>query len=293
MFDRKLGTTIKNNLIESDLWIEKIKKDCYKGDVFLTLRNNQADFYYKGGKLFGYDAKGYSTHIKYASVITTKDGEDEKNYLTEKKLADYLIKSDFKANYYRIKENCSNYSGIEAYGVSYLYHKHSYLTDNKIIVLDVEVALESLTEDEDEYYDRIDILLYDKHNKILHFVEAKHYFNTEIWSKSKPKVLSQIERYESQISNKKRKLEILSGYEKYINIINNIFHINLPKPEDIEPKVTLLIFGFDRDQRNNRLKKMITQNPVYSGIKIYVKGKMTDIETEKLWNGDDWKKIIK
>jgi hypothetical protein len=56
------------------------------------------------------------------------------------------------------------------FGVSSLYHKHSYLSDNNIVVLDIEVSFESFNEEHSQ--DRIDILLYKKDTKTLQFVEA-------------------------------------------------------------------------------------------------------------------------
>ncbi len=66
--------------------------------------------------------------------------------------------------------------------------------------------------------------------------------------------------------------------------INNIFSISLLEPTDIDEKVTLLIFGFDDDQKKGRLKKMITENTVYSGIKNYSIGNIKQVVMENLWN---------
>ncbi|MCP6727580.1 MAG: type I restriction enzyme HsdR N-terminal domain-containing protein, partial [Patescibacteria group bacterium] len=247
---------IEDKLIASSLWSNKIEQDCKKQNVFLAIRDNRIDLYHNGGKLFGYDSNGYKTHLKYASAITAND----KDYLTESELSVYRLASDFVSNYQRIKENCSNYSGIEASGVSDLYHKHSYLSNSNVLVLDIEISFESLNEKNNQ--DRIDILLYNKDSKTLQFVEAKHFSNKEIWSKTTPKVISQIKRYESQIA--KRKSEILLEYTEYVKIVNAIFAISLPEPTDIEDNVTLLVFGFDNDQKNGRLKKLITKNPAYS-----------------------------
>ncbi len=263
---------MKNNY----LWSEKIKKDCKKQKVFFTIRNNLIDFYHKGGRLFCFDKKGFKTHIKYASVLP-KTGKD---YLTEPELSDYKPASDFKTNYHRIKENCSNYSGIEAFGVSSLYHKHSYLSDNNIVILDIEISFESFHEGNKQ--DRIDILLYKKDTKNLQFVEAKHYSNKEIWSRTTPKVINQIHKYELQIL--KRQSEILSGYRTYVKILNSIFNISLPEPTNIEDKVILLIFGFDQDQKSGKLKKLITENSVYSGIRNYSIGNIKKVVIENLWN---------
>jgi len=273
---RGLEETIDKNLRISNFWTQKIENDCKDQIVFLAIRNNRIDLYHKGGRLFYFDINGFKTHLKYASVITA-NGRD---YLTESELSDYRLASDFESNYQRIKENCSNYSGIEALGVSDLYHKHSYLSDSNVVVLDIEVSFESLNKQKKQ--DRIDILLYNKDTQTLQFVEAKHYSNKGIWSNTTPEVISQIERYESQIAE--RKAEILTEYSEYTRTLSRIFNISLLEPKDIEDKVTLLIFGFDNDQKNGRLKNLITKNAVYSGIKNYSIGNIKKVVTENLWN---------
>ncbi|MCP3684052.1 MAG: type I restriction enzyme HsdR N-terminal domain-containing protein [bacterium] len=273
---RGLNKTIENNLLKNNLWTDEIKKDCEDQRVFLAIRNNQVDLYHQGGRLFCFDSKGFKTHVKYASVISETGGKD---YLTESELTNYKLASNFRINYNQIKENCSNYSRIEASGVSDLYHKHSYLSDSNVVVLDIEVSFESFSESNKQ--DRIDILLYNKDSQILKFVEAKHYSNKEIWSKATPKVISQIKRYESQIAE--RKTEILSEYSEYVRTLNTIFEIAISEPTDIEDKVTLLIFGFDDDQKKGRLKKKIIKNLVYSDTKIYSFGNIKQVVPENLW----------
>lgn len=273
---RGLEDTIEKSLRTSNFWTKNIENDCKDQIVFLAIRNNQIDLYHKGGRLFCFDRNGFKTHLKYASVITTNG----KDYLTESELLGYRLASDFESNYQRIKENCSNYSGVEALGVSDLYHKHSYLSDSNVVVLDIEVSFESLHKQKKQ--ERIDILLYNKETQTLQFVEAKHYSNNEIWSKTAPEVISQIERYQLQI--RERKSEILAEYSESIRALNRIFNLSLLEPKDIEDKVTLLIFGFDNDQKNGRLKNLITENKkYYSGIKNYSIGNIKQIVTENLW----------
>jgi len=277
---RKLEESIEKNLIKSSLWTNKIKKDRDQNKpVFLAIRDNEIDFYYKGGRLFNFTNSGFKTHIKYASVISAKG----KDYLTENELTNYRLASDFETDYNRIKENCSNYSGVENAGISELYHRHSYLSymDN-VIVLDIEVSFESLSKEKKQ--DRIDILLFNKEKQILQFVEAKHYSNSEIWSNTTPKVIGQIKRYEDQINHGKK--NIIGQYKEYVKILNRIFGVSLPEPNDIEPKVTLLVFGFDRDQEQGRLKNLIVkkENKVYKGIKFYGIGNIKAMNTNSLWN---------
>ena len=273
---RRLETALEADLVKSSLWTNKLLNDCKSQSVFLAIRDNKIGLYHKGGLLFCFDKFGYKTHIKYAAVIESIG----KDYLTEAELTKHKLSSDFESNYSRIKENCSKYSGIEAVSVSEIYHRHSYLSENNIVVLDIEVSFESYNEEKNQ--DRIDILLFNKLTQTLQFVEAKHYSNKEIWSTTAPKVISQINRYENQI--KQRKTEILSEYVGYVKSINNLFEITLPMPEKIDPKVTLLIFGFDRDQLKGRLKELIIKKEDFKGIKVYLKGDISKIETKTLWN---------
>lgn len=273
---RNLKKSIKKDLLKSDLWRKNIENECINENVFCAIRNNIVDFYYKGGRLFKYDKNGFKTHIKYASVIKSKG----KSYLGESDLKNFNLASDFDQNYERIKENCKNYSGLEALGISEIYHKKSYLTTNNIVVLDIEVSFVGLTNDVTN--DRIDILLYNKKTSTLQFIEAKHYSNGEIWSRTTPKVINQIKKYEQQIHQKKKK--IISEYTKYIKAINSIFGINLPFPSFIDPKVTLLVFGFDRDQSKGKLKRLIINNKAYQGIKSYQIGDTKNIKMKNLWN---------
>jgi len=275
---RKLDKSIEDKLIGSRLWSNKLKEDCIEQKVFMAIRNNKIGFYHGGGLLFSFDKDGFKTHIKYASVITLH----EKDYIAEKDLSNCRIIPDFVSNYARITENCSLYSGIEASSVSKIYHKNSFISDIDIIVLDIEVSFGSFDEDTAKKQDRIDILLYNKTTKTLQFVEAKHFSNKEIWSDTTPKVIGQIKRYENQIDQ--RKNEIISEYVGYIKTINNLFNLNLPEPEKIDPKVTLLIFGFDKDQLKGRLNDLIFKNSEYIGIKVYAKGEINNLDTKTLWN---------
>ena len=264
--------------MKSSLWKNKLFNDCNQQKIFLSNRNNNIALYYKGGKLFSFNGDDYSTHIKYAAVIESK----EKNYLTETELRIHKLSSNFEINYDRIKENCKLYSGVEATGVSQIYNKHSYLSDENIIVLDVEVSFKSNTVDNGQ--DRIDLLLFNKETKTLQFVEAKHISNNEIWSTPIPKVISQIKRYEKQIEVKET--EILKRYEKHINSLNHIFNKTLPIPEKIDPKVTLLIFGFDTNQLNGRVNGLIKKNPAYEGLSVYFIGDPKRIGLKTLWTAN-------
>lgn len=262
-FTRKASAQLITKLRGEPLFKNKLLNDCMNEKVFMAIRNEVIDFYYKGGRLFEYDFKdGFKTHIKYAAVIDYKV-----EYLTQTALSK-PVKPDFLKHYERIKENCSKYSGIEALGVSDIYHKHSYLskTDN-VIVLDIEASFASIKKNKKS--DRIDIVLYDKINQRIYFVEAKHFSNPEIWSSGKPKVIGQILGYEHQIIQKSSR--IISQYKEYITSLYDIFGIQIPEPIEVDKKVILLVFGFDSYQRK-KIKNLIDGNKNYQGIKYYSVG---------------------
>jgi hypothetical protein len=277
-FKRNLSTTLIAKLQAEPLY-PVLLVDIEKGDLFPAIRHNLIDFYYKGGKLFQYDDRGFQTHIKYAAVIE----KGKSDYLTEKELGSYKLSTDFAKNYQRIKENCARYAGVEANGVSEIYHRHSYVgRDSGIVVLDIEVSFKSL--DEEKSQDRIDILLYNADEKKLKFVEAKHYSNSEIWSRTVAKVIGQIKRYEGQIGGT-NKAPIIAEYNKYIDITNGLFKGTLPHINDIDEKVTLLIFDFDSNQKSGRLKTLITENTNFKGvITNYCIGNIEKISLVNLWN---------
>ena len=200
-FVRKISNNLINNLKSQQLYINHLKQDLL---VFPAIRNESIDFYYSGGNLFKFKKNDFRTNIKFAAVIKNKD-----NYINENDLKTGCLIKSFQDGYSRIKENCLKYSGKEDSCIAQLYSKNSYRNQNeKIVILDIEVSFEAL--DRDRNQDRIDILLYDKENRALQFVEAKHYENSELRSKSTPKVISQIKRYENQI--KKSRSSIIKQY---------------------------------------------------------------------------------
>lgn len=273
IFDSALISALKKNKLFNDRLLPDIKE----GNVFPAIRKHNIDFYYKGGRLFQYDKNGFKTNIKYASVLS----DPNKSYLNEAELKKYKFDDTFYDNYPRIKENCANYSGVEAIGVSHLYQQYSYLLQEKdIVVLDTELSLVSL--DEDKKSDRIDVLLYSKEKQELQLVEAKHYSNSEIWSTSTPKVINQIGKYQKQLSLKDS--EILNAYIAYVNSVNNLFDISLPLPLKVNPHVILFIFGFDDDQKKGRLTALILKKKEYKGVYNYCKGDTKKMEIKPLWN---------
>jgi len=290
-FVRSINPDLLSKLKEEPLYINHLSDDIKNGTVFPAFRNNRIDFYHKGSKLFSYDGT-FKTHHKFASVIKKKIRND---YIRECDLENAEIITNFSDGYTRIKENAKIYAGKESSFVSDIYHSSSYAStidvDNKndVVVLDIEASFDGSQPGDDtrNKQDRIDIILLNKHNKTVYFVEAKHYSNNEIWSSvgSKPKVIQQLKRYDNQLND--RKNGILSAYKNFANAANDLFSCSIPEPKQIDTKIILLIFGFDARQQN-RLSENLVKNGSLSGIKYRLIGRpqnatqiLTNVRTGK------------
>ena len=303
MFTRKFDNGFLIQLKNSSLFKDKLLPDIKNGDVFPAIRNERIDFYYKGGKLFSFSGdRKFTTNMKYAIVPSfeykTNDSE-EKSYVTEDDLRlrkSLFLIDDFSKNYEKIKTNCELYSQYsEALGVSFLY-EYSFIKEEKnIVLLDTEISFENIKEHKKK--DRIDILLYSRKGRELKFIEAKLYSNKELRAKKDkenkyPEIIDQIIRYNEQI--KVRKDEILGAYNDYSVIMNELFDTKLDNPKGILPTTGLYIFGFDDDQKNTGLKRILEN--INNGINVikekkldriisYCKGDPLSIKINALWDG--------
>jgi len=277
MFTRNLGNNAISKLRKNDLFMKKLKPDIEEEAVFPAIRRGRIDFYHKGGKLFSYRDTFY-THKKYASLIKFAG-----DYISESELRKKAeVITSFFEGYEQIKENCSLYSGVEARGVSRLYHKYPFTkNDLDIVLLDIEISFRANSEERSQ--DRIDLLLLNKKTQQLRFYEAKHYSNSDLWTveRSRPEAVSQIERYQEQIE--KKDSEILSEYSRYVRIVNNLFTCDLPEPQSIDRKVTLLVFGYDRDQQKGRMQDLLLGDESLAGIQYYFVGNMAGVNIDNMW----------
>lgn len=280
-FIRKFNNV--NQLSQERLFKEHLECDIEKGDVFPAIRNKYICFYSGGSRPFVYK-KEFATHREYISLLVS-----DKNYLTKDDLQNPKINNDFCSCYEKILENCKRYSGKEAIGVSSLYSTYSFARNFKdndldIVVLDIEVAFENINIESDKKVDKVDLLLYSKSKQELLFVEAKHFSNSEIWSKegTKPRVVSQIKRYNEQIENNYN--DILDQYRNYIDSMKKLFAIDIPYPEKISPQCGLYIFGYDGDQQSGRFKRLIKDDGSFEGINYYSIGNYKNLKIENLWN---------
>ena len=276
--------------LKKPLFNECLLPDIKKGEVFPAVRENRIDFYYKGGCLFSFKRPTFKTHYKYASVIRNDSGSD---YVSEKNL--HAIKK-FKEGYERIKDNCAHYSGVEAQGVSRLYGNYSCAKRHRasnVVVLDIEVFLRRGREPEEvepgadsqRESDRIDLLLFDTNRRWLRFFEVKDYSNKDIRiSENAQKVAEQMDGYEKRLNT--AKAEILAAYKEHVGIINKLFKPakKLPMPQAIDPTPGLLMFGYDLDQHDGKLRDIVNHLEK-RGIFVYTKGDINNLKPSTLFNG--------
>lgn len=288
-FIRRLDQVLIAKLQQDSLFHTKLTEDISSGRVFPAIRNNRVDFYYGGGKLFSYTAAGFVTHIKYASVLTST-----KNYVHEGELPSLNPIDSFANVYDRIKENCALYSGPEAQGVSEVLRAFGKFVNGKaqsIIPLDIEICFDAAdaepfeADSSKQRMDRIDILFYDMNTGVLRFCEAKHFSNKEIWSteSTHPRVIGQLCKYRRQIDE--RKDNILAEYKTYVGLLNQLLGISIPEPKSIDGNIPvfLLVFGFDRDQLNGRLARLLLNDGSLRDQHCYPIGKIKGIALNNMW----------
>lgn len=226
-------------------------------ELFIAIRNEYLNVYYNGQSICKLDfnkrkVRG-KTHKKYLGVnengyFTSEDG----NIINEESKIKTL--SDIEL----IKDNVNSYIGREK--------RESYaeiLNNEKcLLVLDVEITLvknliEEPIKNSDYEVSSIDYatLKYsdDKRETKLVFYEAKHFSNPEIRSRTTPRVIEQITRYEEAL--RKHENEIIKSYSRVIRNLKDLhvshrgitdFDFSEKKISiDFEPK--LIIFGIDKD----------------------------------------------
>jgi hypothetical protein len=280
------------DLEDQPLYEECLLTDIKSGVVFPAVRNNRIDFYYLGSKLFSFDHKNlFSTHLKYASVAI---GDNLGPYVTQEDLKEISI-ANFVDGYERIKENCAKHSKKEALGVSQVYGKYSCANAHAgdVVVLDIEV---SLRREDDEYEvellnnskagsDRMDLLLLNTVSSELCFFEAKHYSNDDIRGKE-PKIVAQMRRYSKQLKSLQVHGEIVSAYKAHRGVINGLLgpEVQLPEPKKINPYPCLLVFGFDREQREGKLKKEVKRLVEEFGMSVYTIGNIKNVNANTIFS---------
>jgi hypothetical protein len=258
-FQRNVSDKLLVKLQSEQLFEQRLKPDVFSGQVFPAVRKGRVDFYHWGGKLFSYDERGFRTHLKYASCFEA--GQISGTEIRDDQLASLRPIRSFLSGYDQIKAICKVYAQRreESYGVSELSRRFGCIAspvDADVVVLDVEASFDSTVRDldDEDQQDRIDLVLLHRREEGLLFVEAKLVSNPQVRSsQGAPEVVAQVSRYQLQLE--KQNAEILVAYENHVATINRLFGRSLPKSTATLRAVPLLVFRFDADQREGRLKE--------------------------------------
>lgn len=265
-FERRASDDLINKLQQDHLW-KCLRPDITRSPgrgansqrVFPAIRKDRIDFYHRGGKLFSFDKNGFRTNLKYA--VSVAGAGRPSGVIRESELGTLSPISSFEGGYNSIKDLCCMYAGDEAKGVSELYGRHSFAMKDshpRVVVLDIEASFDAHNRDEadnnQDCQDRIDLVFLDIKDRALLFVEAKRHENQAIRASagSQPSVVEQIQRYKKQLAT--QRVNVLSAYQHCVQNMNDLLGLSLPIPKQVLPDVPLLIFGFNRDQRD-RVRK--------------------------------------
>lgn len=224
-------------------------------ELFVAIRDNYINVYYFGASLckLDYTSDGVirgQTHRKYLGIEEDGHFESANGKIIEEKSK---IKSLTELT--QIKGNANKYVIPEK------RESYNEILNTGICVIDVETTLvkkkiPNPIKKSDYESSSLDYLV--SENDKLVFYEAKHINNKEIRSRTTPKVLVQIARYEEAI--KQHEDEIISSYKLVCQNLNDL-HISkngncdgnlIGKKICIELKPRLIIFDIDNSKKEDK-----------------------------------------
>ena len=203
-FKRELAPKIIDQLKEEPLFVDQLKADCEKGEVFPAVRKGEIHFYYKGGCLYRFGGKKFSRDKEYDKPEYSEGTEGRGDYEKAKKQNENKFTSaKGEATERQILDGLNR-------------HTFGPGQKTKTVVLDIEVRLNGNT----GRGKKCDMVLLNTSTNQIMFVEGK-LFSDERVKGSKPKVIEQVDTYTQAIAEQKQ--NIVDQYNNHIKIINDIF----------------------------------------------------------------------
>ena len=233
-------------------------------ELFIAIRNEYLNVYYKGQsvcRLYYKNIIRGATHKKYLGI-----NEPGYFYSENGKFLDEKSKIKSLAEIIQLKVNINKYVGKEK------DKSYTEIINYEKCILDVEIAFVRPTvvkpHKKSEYeISSIDYVALEQDSDdepILVFYEAKHLTNSEIRSRSEPKVIGQIKRYKQAL--KDHNDEIIRSYKLVTKNLLDLHILNKRnyKGTDIQmnylridPEPRLIIFGNNQNLVNDKhLKKL-------------------------------------
>ncbi len=276
-------------------------------DLLLAVRGGYLNAYIKGQSVLriGFEKKAVEVvqprlaiHYKY---LVKPELENKDPYISfDGRAFDLdptaIVNTQFKSRLTlpQLIKTAARFAGAEKSGVHKIARKEPK-------VVDLEIAFTRATDNGDLSAPRMDlaVLIPGAGGTELAFCEAKCADNGELWNLEKrgkgesnaasfPRstaVVAQIKKYEQFIQNKDNEKGLIDAYVKVCRTLVEIGSQSATRTVDdlvkqvadgrsrlsIHPHVYLLIYGFDRDQRDGRLAKR-QKELRDQGLKIIAKG---------------------
>ena len=260
-FKRVLKQNLINKLNElhddENSWWHKMVED---DSVFILIRNNRLHVLANGGLLL-------QVSMDYNNKLVCKTHEEflslrsENNpyvVLSEDKTLDINRVEglkDLAKHYSKVKHRIKHFTGREKRVVQ------DFALDIKQII-DLEIGLEGEKKETalKKGAQRIDMAGISDNNMLV-FFEVKLFNNSEIRSLKKPRIVSQLNKYDNLL--REHCYEILNGYKDqfkmYAKLKGRFFKSRIRKLErlDLYPKVRLIITDFDGSQKKFLLPRIL------------------------------------
>ena len=241
-------------------WWRTIADD---NDIFVLIRNNELRVQASGGLLIhiSQDAQSNITCKMHEDFLSLRS--EINPYVTLDESTTTPIKrieglKGLAKHYPKVKRRIAIFTGKERQAVQ-------YLANNVKQVVDIEIGFEGeLKEDaRKKSVPRIDMAAITNKGTLV-FFEVKLFDNSEIRSQQTPRVVGQLKKYESLLSQYGK--DIVDGYKEQLNIYSQLkgkFFKSRTRSFsriNLYPQARLIIAGFDASQRDIMLP------PVREGI---------------------------
>ena len=258
-----IDTLLDINTYEGRIFKTILYPDIMTGKIFMAIRVNKIDFYVGGNRLMEYSGECFKANPRIF-------GKSEKSRMIDIR---NVFEPDWESKFASLVKACYAYSSNgKEQGERKIMQSYFPVFDNKeakVIVLDREVRIN------DGNGRKCDWLLFDIESGLLKFVEVKTSDNKEI----KPHkdgtfdVIEQLNGYSRQYEANKE--TITEQYKVYVDSVNELLGLDLPKPDGMfDTKAGLAIFG-DRDEIHPDLIEM--QKPFIGEYKPALTSSLEDI----------------
>jgi len=236
-------------------------------ELFVGVRDDSLNVYWRGASLFQVEHGGsglsVTTHPKY---LLDPDLSDQVSLAQGMFDISWLAQHGFVSRYEGPKSLETLKKAADVFSKSEKTGCHEVVLNNSHII-DYEIAFPPNNGSE-KWAIRVDLLSLEPNGQLV-FWEAKHFKNDDLRAEDdkRPKVCDQIQAYKDYLSVPQHRSSIEKSYSRVANnlvaikkmgwkrqlspLINATVEENLPLSVGPVPKVGLVIFGFDRAQRED------------------------------------------